>query len=151
MVIWLGYDIFRQQIGSKKDVQKQNASTISQIKNDYLANFIRITDVFHEMASIYTFLKSGLCALFPILDLRQALYALFSGGKNGRDPSRSDISGPFLVPSFSKSRILLNLLSLRFLRYLSPVFSASKKNPCYFCDFCDICGHFEALLGLFAF
>ena len=31
------------------------------------------------------------------------------------------------------------------------VFSASKKNPCYFCDFCDICGHFGALLGFFSF
>ena len=49
---------------------------------------------------------------------------------------------------FSKSRILLNFL---FLRYLSRVFSARKKNPCYFCDFCDICGHFGALLGFFAF
>ena len=31
-------------------------------------------------------------------------------------------SGPFLISSFSKSRILLNLLFLRFLRYLSWVF-----------------------------
>ena len=63
----------------------------------------------------------------------------------------ADISGPFLISSFSKSRIVLNLLVLRFLRYLSRVFSARKKNPCYFCDFCDICGHFEALLGFIAF
>ena len=34
----------------------------------------------------------------------------------------ADISGPFLVSSLSKSRILLNLLFLRFLRYLSWVF-----------------------------
>ena len=34
----------------------------------------------------------------------------------------SDISGPFLVSSFSKSGILLNLLFLQFLRYLSWVF-----------------------------
>ena len=33
-----------------------------------------------------------------------------------------------------------NLLFLRFLPYLSRVFSASKKNPCYFCDFCNIWG-----------
>ena len=29
------------------------------------------------------------------------------------------------------------------------MFSASKKNPCYFCDFCDICGHFGVLFGFF--
>ena len=34
----------------------------------------------------------------------------------------ADISGPFLISSFPKSRILLNLLFLRFLRYLSRVF-----------------------------
>ena len=60
----------------------------------------------------------------------------------------ADISGPFLVSSFSKSGILLNLL---FLRYLSRMFSDRKKNPCYFCDFCEICGHFGALLGFFFF
>ena len=32
-----------------------------------------------------------------------------------------------------------SLLLLPFLRYLSWVFSASKKNPCYFCDFRNIC------------
>ena len=40
---------------------------------------------------------------------------------------------------------------MRFLRYLSRVFSAPKKNPCYFCDFCDIRGHFGPLLGFFFF
>ena len=59
-----------------------------------------------------------------------------------------DISGPFLASFLSKSGILLDLL---FLGYLSRVFSASMKNPCYFCDFCDICGHFGALLGFFFF
>ena len=34
----------------------------------------------------------------------------------------ADNSGPFLISSFAKSRILLNLLFLRFLRYLSRVF-----------------------------
>ena len=91
------------QIGSKKEVQKQNASTISQIKNDYLANFIRITDVFHEIASIYTFFEIGSMCTFssfgpfentlngPKRDLRQALYALFSWGKNCSDPWRSNV------------------------------------------------------------
>ena len=60
----------------------------------------------------------------------------------------ADISGPFLISSFSKSGILLNLLFLRFLRYLSRVFSARKKNSCFFCDFC---GHFGPLLGFFFF
>ena len=35
-----------------------------------------------------------------------------------------------LASSLSKSGILLNLLFLRFLRYLSRVFSAREKNPC---------------------
>ena len=43
----------------------------------------------------------------------------------------------------------IDLLFLRFFPYLSWVFSASKRNPCYFCDFCDIWGHFGALLGFF--
>ena len=60
----------------------------------------------------------------------------------------ADISGPFLASSVSKSWFFLDLLFLRFLRYLSRVFSASKKNPCYFCD---ICGHFGVLLGFFFF
>ena len=54
----------------------------------------------------------------------------------------ADISGPFLGSSFSKSRILLNLL---FLRCLSWVFLVNMKNPCYFCNFWDICRHFGAL------
>ena len=57
----------------------------------------------------------------------------------------ADISGPFLASLLSKSGILLHLLLLR---YLSRVFLASKKNPCYFCD---NCGHFGALLGFFFF
>ena len=48
----------------------------------------------------------------------------------------ADILGPFLASFLSKSRILLNLLFLRFLRYLSWVFLASKKNPCYICHGC---------------
>ena len=60
----------------------------------------------------------------------------------------ADISWPSLASSFSKSRILVDLL---FLRYFSWVFVASKKNPCYICDFCDICGHFGALLWLLFF
>ena len=60
----------------------------------------------------------------------------------------ADISGSFLASSVSKSWFLLDLL---FLRYLSRVFLASKKNPCYICDFCDICGHFGAFLGFFCF
>ena len=47
----------------------------------------------------------------------------------------ADISGPFLASLLSKSGILLHLLFFRFLRYLSWVFLASKKNPCYICDF----------------
>ena len=53
-----------------------------------------------------------------------------------------DISGPFFVSSLTKSCFLLGffsclsksgiLLHLLFLRYLPWVFSASKKNPCYF-------------------
>ena len=50
----------------------------------------------------------------------------------------ADISGPFLISSFSRSGVLLNLLFLRFLQYLSWVFLARKKNPCYICDFWDI-------------
>ena len=53
-----------------------------------------------------------------------------------------DISGPFLASFLSKSGILLHLL---FLRYLSWMFSASRKNPGYFCDFAifaDISGSF---------
>ena len=57
--------------------------------------------------------------------------------------------GPSWFFFFGKSRILLNLLFLQFLRYLSWVFLAHKKNPCYFCGFRDICGHFRALLGFF--
>ena len=57
----------------------------------------------------------------------------------------ADISGPFLASSVSNSWFFLDLL---FLRCLSPLFSASKKNPCYFCD---ICGHFGVLLGFFFF
>ena len=60
----------------------------------------------------------------------------------------ADISGPFLASLLSKSRILLNLL---FLRYLSRVFSARKKKPCYFWGFCDICGHLGALIDFFFF
>ena len=60
----------------------------------------------------------------------------------------ADISGSFLASSFSKSWFLLDFIFLRFLRYLSWVFSASKKNPCYFCDFC---GHFVVLPGFFFF
>ena len=56
--------------------------------------------------------------------------------------------GTLLGFFFSKSWFLLDLL---FLRYLSWVFSASKKNPCYFCDFCDICRHFGALIGSLPF
>ena len=44
-------------------------------------------------------------------------------------PSR----GPSLTVFFSKSRIFLNLLFLRYL--LLGVFLGSKKNPCYFCAF----------------
>ena len=40
----------------------------------------------------------------------------------------ADISGPFLAFSFSKSWFLLDLLFLRYLRYLSWVFSASNYN-----------------------
>ena len=47
----------------------------------------------------------------------------------------ADISGPFLASLLSKSGILLHSLFFRFLRYLSWVFLASKKNPCYICDF----------------
>ena len=61
----------------------------------------------------------------------------------------ADISGPFLVSSLSKSRILLYLLFLRFLRYLQWVVLGSKKNPYYICDVCDICGHFRVLLSFF--
>ena len=43
----------------------------------------------------------------------------------------ADISGPFLASLLSKSGILLNLFFLRFLRYLSWVFLASKKIPCH--------------------
>ena len=60
----------------------------------------------------------------------------------------ADISGPFLASFLCKSRILLHLV---FLRYLSWLFLANMKNPCYFCDFSDICGHFRALLGFFCF
>ena len=60
----------------------------------------------------------------------------------------ADIAKPFLTSSVSKSWFLLDFL---FLRYLSRVFLASKKNPCYFCDFRDICGHFGVLLGFFCF
>ena len=49
---------------------------------------------------------------------------------------------------FSKSRILLNLFYLLFLRHLLLGVLGSKKNPCYFCDFCGIC---RALFGLFSF
>ena len=89
-----------------------------------------------------------------------AIFAIFVTGVLARKKNpcyfcdlcnNGDISGPFSVSSFSKSRILLNLLFLRYLRYLSWVFSASKKNPCYFCDFYDICGHFGALLSFFVF
>ena len=44
-----------------------------------------------------------------------------------------------------------NLLLLRFLPYLSRVFSASKKNRCYFCDFLRYIRRFGALLGFFFF
>ena len=60
----------------------------------------------------------------------------------------ADISGPFLASLLSKSGILLHLLFLLYLRYLSQVFLARKKNPRYFSDFCNNCGHFGALLGL---
>ena len=48
--------------------------------------------------------------------------------------------------NFSCHWFFLDLLSLPFLRYLSWVFSASKKNPCYFCN---ICGPFGVLLSFF--
>ena len=63
----------------------------------------------------------------------------------------ADISGPFLASLLSKSGILSHFLFLRFLRYLSRVFLARKRNPCYIYDFWDICGHFGALLGFFFF
>ena len=46
------------------------------------------------------------------------------------------------------SECFAKIAFLRFLRYLSWVFLARKKNPCYFCD---ICGNFGALLGFFFF
>ena len=55
------------------------------------------------------------------------------------------------LPLNRKTLLPICFNTVRFLRYLSRVFLARKKNSCYFCDFCDICGHFGALLGFFAF
>ena len=57
----------------------------------------------------------------------------------------ADILGPFLISSFAKSRILLHLLLLRFLRYLRTFWGPSwllcflSLEFCYICYFCDIC------------
>ena len=114
----------------------------------YFCDFCDIRGHFGPLLGFFFFLSLEFCEICNFCDIshrcfklaRKILvtFAIFA-----------DISGPLLISSFSKSGILLHLLFLRFLRYLSRVFLARKKNPCYFCDFCDICGHFGPFLVFF--
>ena len=69
MVIWLGLDIIRQQIGSKKEGQKRNAQSISQIIVDCYVKKQRITAVFSRNALYMHFFEIGSIYAFSILEL----------------------------------------------------------------------------------
>ena len=94
------------QIGSKKEVQKQNASTISQINVDYYVkdhgHFSQFLTRFSRNALYMHFFLNRVYIHFfhfgtfkitknrPNLDPCSALLCFFSGVKNGRDPCRSN-------------------------------------------------------------
>ena len=94
------------QIGSKKEVQKQNASTISQINVDYYVkgsrSFFTIFDKIFTKCPVYALFLNRVYIHFfhfgtfkitknrPNLDPCSALLCFFSGVKNGRDPCRSN-------------------------------------------------------------
>ena len=114
-----------------------------------------VSGLFEVLLGHFFISKSGIWLKLLLLFLRYLLLGILSRQENPYYfcdfETFANISTPFLTSSLSKSRILLHLLFLRFLRYLSSVFLAGKKNPCYFCDFCDICGFFGALLSFFSF
>ena len=120
----------------------------------YICDFSDICGDFGVLLGFFFFLSLVSCQICYSCDFCDICHGCFQLARNilvtfAIFAILADFSGLFLVSSFSKTRVLLNLLFLRFLRHLSRVFSARKKNPCYFCDFCDICGHFVALLGFF--
>ena len=115
----------------------------------YFYHFCDICGHFGGSSWFLLFLSLEFCYICYFCDFCDTFYGCFK-------PARkilvtfaifADLSGPFLASSFSKSRILLHLLFLRFLGYLSWVFLASKKNPCHFCDFAIFADISGTLLG----
>ena len=143
MAIWLGYDIIRQQIGSKKVEQKRNASTISQIYLDYKVKMKDLGRFFHELGyistffeigGIYTFQQNGTLKITqnrPNLDPRSALLCFFYGAKNRRDPCRSQTCQPLTKENLeshkkkmgdcSKSSEILFFFPIKIKRNLFPL------------------------------
>ena len=129
---------------------------ISKKNPSYFCDFYDICGHFGALLSFFVFLSLEFCYICYFCDFCDICHGCFQLARKilvsfAIFAVFADISGPFLVSSFSKSGILLNLLFLRFLRYLSRAFSARKKNHCYFCDFWDICGHFGPPFGFFFF
>ena len=119
----------------------------------YFCNFCDIRGYFGPLLGFFFFLSLEFCEICNFCDFCDISHRCFKLARKILVTFAifADISGPLLISSFSKSGILLHLLFFRFLRYLSRVFLARKKNPCYFCDFCDICGHFGPFLVFFFF
>ena len=119
----------------------------------YFCDFCDIREHFGPLAGFLFFLSLEFCEISYFCDFCDVCDRCFKLARKILVTFAifADISGPFLASLLSKSGILLHLLFLLYLRYLSQVFLARKKNPRYFSDFCDNCGHFGALLGFFAF
>ena len=118
MVIWLGLDIIRQQSGSKKEGQKRNAQSSSQINVDYYVKKKKKDHRgFFTKCPVYALFRNRVYinffhfGTFKItknrlnLDPCSALLCFFSGRKNGRDPGRSNLTSEpsprFQVPYHS--------------------------------------------------
>ena len=126
---------------------------ISKKNPCYFCDFYDICGHFGALLSFFVFLSLEFCYICYFCDFCDICRGCFQLARKilvsfAIFTIFADISGPFLASSICESWFLLDLLFLRFLRYLSRVFLASKKNPCYFCDFC---GHFGALLGFVFF
>ena len=113
----------------------------SQEKFLLLLQFLRYLRTFQGPSWLLCFLSLECCYICYFCDFCDICHGCFKLARKilvtfAIFAIFADISGPFLASSFSKSWFLLDLLFLRFLRYLSWVFVASKKNPCYICHGC---------------
>ena len=119
----------------------------------YFCDFCDIRGHFGPLLGFFFFLSLEFCEICNFCDFCDISHRCFKLARKNLVTLAifADISGPLLISSFSKSGILLHFLFLRFLRYLSRVFLARKKNPRYFFDFLRYLRTFWTLLGFFFF